>query len=532
MDWRETISDFSGLMADLVEEHRVSKNSIVRHIGRDKATVNRWLDGTAPSEASVVANMVRFALQKGVNIDQYQTFKSIYDFSPMLSYEEKIQRPLPDLSWLTDIQPPPPARTSFCGLELPSPLGVSSSPLLGDDKWTGLMLDLGFGLSTFKTRRNGPKRSWDAPQIAYVLEPPDLMKYDPADPPEVQVTFNKSEANSLIPNLVNSIGVPSEGLAEWREVYERIRRHDLGSLIGISVMGDGQTIVEVLTDFEFAVEKAKDLRPPFIELNISCPNLEKGGDICDDPSLVKELCERVGKILKGTSILLFIKLPILQYEVMRETLKLAGPFIDGVVYRNTIRVRPITLNREGKPHPAFGDRLYGGLSGHCTFEVTRRGVNELIEIRANLGLEFGIIAVGGVTTPSEVIELLNAGANVVQACTAPMFDPLLAWKLRFHISQSEAAIQKKYAPLLSAEEAILLFPRNQFEIESFNNLNKAVDEIQRRLPDIRIPYSVVRQKWNSWIQQRSVSLVGKAHRITPPRSKSEWIREFSYEKKN
>jgi hypothetical protein len=95
-------------------------------------------------------------------------------------------------------------------------VGIASSPLVGDDRWTALMLDLGFGLSTFKTRRSEAKRSHDAPQVAFVKSPPDLSAYDPADPPEVEVTLDREPSMGAISNIVNSIGVPSEPPSEWK----------------------------------------------------------------------------------------------------------------------------------------------------------------------------------------------------------------------------------------------------------------------------------------------------------------------------
>lgn len=522
MHWRRIITDFNKLISDLVTVHGVSKTSLADHLGHDKVTITRWMKETAPYQPSDVANVIRFALQRGVDLGQYQTFEPIYDVSHMLTYEQKRQNPVPDLSWLTNVQPPPSASFDFRGIKLDSPIGVSSSPLVSDQESTALILDLGFGLITLKTRRTGQKTSWSAPQIAFVREQPDLLKYDPAHPPETLVTFDRQEVKMPIPNMVNSIGIPSELPTVWQEVYERIKEHPRGQYVGLSVVGDGKLEREIENDFVLAVEKAKDVRPPFIELNPSCPNLEKNKDVYEDPALVRRICARAQDVLKGTGILLSIKLPPMPYENIYALLKTIGPKIDVVAFRNTIRVRPITINREKIAHPAFGDRQFGGLSGPCTFGVTRKGLIDLVRIRKELKQEFGIIAIGGVTTHSDVVELLNAGADVVQACTAPMFDPLLAWKVRFHFWRTEAALPKKY----TSPDDPLFLPRNQYEIESFKNLHKAVGEIERRSPGFKVPYEVVRTNWNEWMEQRSSLLMGKAQRLSLPRTRSteEWMK--------
>jgi dihydroorotate dehydrogenase len=518
MDWHELINDFNGLVTELVQKQ--SQHKVAEALSRDKRTVFNWLRGAAPSEPIDVAWVIRLALSSGIDLSRFQTYASIYDFSSMLSYEEETNRGPDDLSWLTSAQPPPPVKTTFCGLELDGPLGVASSPLLADDKWTSLMLNLGFGLSTFKTKRTTSKQAWFPPHIAYVLEQPDLTKYDARDPAEVLVGFNRKEIRDSVPNLVNSIGVPSETPGEWQEMYERIKRHPRGHLVGISVMGDGHSRRELMKDFELAVVKARDNGPPFIELNLSCPNLRKGAGVYYEPSSVRLLCSKVRKILEGSDILLVIKLPHLPDETMREVLKGAGKYIDAVAFRNTIQVRPITTDRDGRRHPAFMGRDLGGLSGPCTFETTRRGLQRLTQIRSELGQEFQIMAIGGASTPGHVVELMDAGANVVQACTAPMFDPLLAWKVRFHLKQFEHQVSTDVALPFTQ-------PRDQAEIESFRNAFEAYGEIQRRHPERAVPYDVFRAKWNAWMEQRPAGPVGKAHRISAPRTFAEWVRDFT-----
>ena len=163
MDWHELINDFNGLVTELVQKQ--SQHKVAEALSRDKRTIFNWLRGAAPSEPSDVAWVIRLALNSGIDLSRFQTYASIYDFSSMMSYEEETNRGPDDLSWLTSAQPPPPVKTTFCGLELDGPLGVASSPLLADDKWASLMLNLGFGLSTFKTKRSSSKQAWLPPHI-------------------------------------------------------------------------------------------------------------------------------------------------------------------------------------------------------------------------------------------------------------------------------------------------------------------------------------------------------------------------------
>jgi len=98
--------------------------------------------------------------------------------------------------------------------------------------------------------------------------------------------------------------------------------------------------------------------------------------------------------------------------------------------------------------------------------LTLRGVESLVKIKSALKQEFSIIAIGGVSTLKDVRDLLAAGADAVQACTTPMFDPLLAWKVR--LLQPVASLQ-----------ASLIGPRDEAEFRSMSNATQAVTKLRK-----------------------------------------------------
>ena len=517
MHWRDLIKEFPGLAKEFVETS--SQTKAAAELAHDKKTIKGWCDGAEPSAPKEVGWLLRSALKAGVDITPFQTFAPIYDFTPMLSYESKIHQGPPDLSWLTNIRLPPLIKTKLFDLELDTPFGLSSSPLVGSEKWAGLLLDLGYGLSCFKTCSVTPRDLYNPPQIAFLAQTPNLSDYDPTSPPDVVVDFDRRFIQGSIPNPVNSIGGPSDGTVAWQETYERIRKHPRGHFVGISVIGDGSDRSSVVTDFENALKKAREVRPPFIELNLSCPVLEKEKEIWQDSALIREICEKARTALTGTSILLIIKLPYLLKPQMKELLKVAGRFPDAVSFRNTLKVRPFVRLPDGRVLPAFLGREFGGLSGPASFQLTRRGIEDLIAVRTELGQDFRIIATGGVSTAAHVIELQNAGADIVQACTAPMFDPLLAWKVRFEL--------KKLEPRISSAPAIRLAePRNQCEVESFRNLFEAQAELNRRRPQHPVDYDRVCTAWNVWMQQRPHIPEARAHRMSP-RTCAQWLKDLT-----
>jgi dihydroorotate dehydrogenase len=434
MERQSVISQFTDLVKAVAND--IGKYKIYTALKRDKNTIDRWLDGAYPQDDIDVARLVELALINHVAIQPFQSFSPIYDFSAEISYEDKLAAGPPNLSWIRKIHTELRSyRTDICGLKIDCPLGIGASPLTGDEHWSIAMLELGFGLSTFKTRRTGPKDPWCKPQMGFVLDAPSLL--DSTNLPEVSVTMRRGDIQKRIPDLVNSLGVPSESVADWQASFMNIRHHPLGHLMGISVIGDADAKNGFLTDFVEAVSCAAQLEPTFVELNLFCPNL-KGKDLSSDLNLLGELCREAKKRLRGNAIL-FAKLAYGSDDQLVEIAKIIGGVVDGIIFRNTIKVRPIQYDRDGDKHTPFPGRETAGLSGPSTFPMTLKGVQVLDRQRTISGSKFAIIAAGGVADVDNVEKLLESGAATVQAVTTPMFDPLLAWK----VDITEAAPAKK-----------------------------------------------------------------------------------------
>lgn len=519
MDWRYLISDFSRLAKVVVE--RLGKHGAARNVERDRATIQRWLDGGGPKEESDVATLIRTALAIDEPIENFQTFRPIYDLSGMLTYEQKLQNGPPKLLWLADPGVPLPSYPVKIGhLDTDCPLGIASSPLVSDDSWISLMLNLGFGFATMKTRRLRKQKAWDPPHIAFVEEVPDLLHYNAQRPPEVPVSFDIPQTR--VTNIVNSMRVPSEDAGDWQGIYERVKHHRKANSVGLSVMGEGATEHDLKREINEVISKAADLKPPYIEFNASCPNLGKKGDLYDDVSLLREILKEARKTIKGRASL-FVKIPSLPTTKMKDLIQQVGTEVEGVVFRNTIRVRPIRRTEEGK-FPAFIGRDFGGLSGPCMFPSTLSGTRELDSLRRDLKMSFAIIAVGGVSNVDETMELMKAGADAVQACTAPIFDPFLGLKVRYGLTRVSKTLRSSKNSMHSGIHLIL--PRTGVETESFAELEAAVSEITRRDPRQRPSFERVAAVWNTWQQSRSSVLPGDSRRMPGSRKRANWVEDL------
>jgi len=521
--YAELIGDFTGLLEAVLG--KVSQHKVATGVGHDRATVRRWRNGAEPQSAADIGNLIRTALTHGIDVGPYQTWRPLLRLPRgTLSYDDVARDPAPNLESLTTVQKPPSAPRKVAGLVVDCPLGVASGPLVADASWTHLMLDLGYGLTTLKTRRSAPQSALRPPQILYAPPSISLDNYDSADPPEMTVSFNPPSDCRGIPNLVNSIGIPSDAPEEWQEVYRSIKRHPRGQMVGISVMGDGLDPESLVADFERVVRQALDVAPPFIELNLSCPNQGRPSLICEDRDTTEHIIAAANSARRGRDTRLFIKLPFLPKDILRELLKHVGPRVHGVVISNTLRVRPVMFER-GRSEPAFpSPREVAGLSGPATFPLTRTVLKEVVALRKQEKFDFAVIGVGGITSVSEVIELLDMGVDAAQTCTAALFDPLLAWKVRFAIARNSPELRGKRRQELGFSDDVLQLPENPIEHASYRNAEAAVGELRRR-KRVQVPHDVFVRVWNDWKFSRTDSAAGQARRSSA-RTVPEWIKIF------
>jgi dihydroorotate dehydrogenase len=526
--WRAFVPDFGGLVQTVAA--RVGKKPLAAKLSHDIQTLKRWLKNGEPTHPEDVGWLTRIALQNGIDVDRFQSFAPLYKLSTESDYDLNLNVDLPDFSWLIKVQRPPEIPVKFCGMSLPTPLGLSASPLTANDRWMKLMLGLGYGLCTFKTRRTGQRSPYARPQIAYVKTPPDLSQYLPDEPPEVEVTFSRTGIPGLIPNLVNSLGIPSENPSDWRATYERIAALKGGQYVGISVVGDGDDEYSLIEDWEAVVARACECKPPFVELNLSCPNLKGRPDVLSNLALVGRLCKTAADLLNKAGIPVAIKLPYLKKEPLREILRVGAGMVQAVTLRNTVRVRPFEIEENGGHKiPAFKGREFGGLSGPCTYGLTVECLKTTLELRKALGLDFEIIAAGGVAKAGDVVELMNIGAAagvnvIVQATNAPIFDPLLAWKLRFHLEQSQIG-------LASVRGEEMLAARDSVELASLKNAIMAQAQVNTKARStLRVSDRILCREWNSFVLDRSRVELGKPAKTEPPRSVNHWITIFTSDK--
>lgn len=156
----------------------------------------------------------------------------------------------------------------------------------------------------------------------------------------------------------------------------------------------------------------------YIVVNVSCPNVANLRDLQDDNSL-SDLLNAITAERKNYEyykpILLKVS-PDLSDEQLEATIKIAEEQgIDGYIATNTTTSRDNLNTPEGKIK-TIGN---GGLSGK---PLTKRSTEVIKLIHTLTHGTKPIIGVGGIHTPNDAIEKLNAGATLIQVYTGFIYE--------------------------------------------------------------------------------------------------------------
>jgi dihydroorotate dehydrogenase (NAD+) catalytic subunit len=165
-----------------------------------------------------------------------------------------------------------------------------------------------------------------------------------------------------------------------------------------------------------------------IELNISCPNVGRGGlQFAIDADAAGEV---TAAVRRATDLPLLVKLSpnVADIRPIAKAIEAGGA--DALTAINTLSGIAVAPDRK---RPLLGN-VYGGLSGPATKPVALRIVYE-----ASQAVRIPVVAIGGVTELADVLDFLAVGAVAVQVGTAIFADPTLPVRL---VSQLEAECRR------------------------------------------------------------------------------------------
>jgi len=155
------------------------------------------------------------------------------------------------------------------------------------------------------------------------------------------------------------------------------------------------------------------------ELNISCPNVKKGGmQFGGDPELVEEVVSAAKKVSRNRP--LWVKLMPLVTDIGLIARVAEGAGADALTVANTYPAMALDV-ASGKS--VLGNAT-GGLSGPAIKPITLRLVWEV-----RRATQVPIIGLGGIETAEDVLEYTIVGASAVQVGTASFADPKASDKI-------------------------------------------------------------------------------------------------------
>ena len=213
--------------------------------------------------------------------------------------------------------------------------------------------------------------------------------------------------------MLNCVGLQNKGVDYFCEhIYPEIK--DIDSRMIVNVSGSSPD------DYAECARRIDALdNIPAIELNISCPNVKDGGMAfgvtCEGAaSVVKAVRKAYGKTL-------IVKLSPNVTSITDIAKAVEAEGADAVSLINTLMGTSIDIERR-RFNLSIGT---GGLSGPCVKPVALRMV---YQVSKAVGIP--VVGLGGITTATDAIEFLMAGARAIEIGTANFVDPGVTKKVK------------------------------------------------------------------------------------------------------
>lgn len=215
--------------------------------------------------------------------------------------------------------------------------------------------------------------------------------------------------------MINAIGLQGCGIDEFVAVHlPWLAEQD--ARIGVSLAGGSGEEYRALADTICATKLAS-----FLELNISCPNVDEPGQVfACDPRMAADVVAAVCDVV-GDALPVFVKLTADVTDIVAVATACVDAGADGLSLINTLSagaIDPRTLK------PSI-QGLTGGLSGPAIHPIAIRCV---YQVHAALP-HVPIIGGGGVFSGLDALGLIAAGASAVTVGTATFRDPLAALRI-------------------------------------------------------------------------------------------------------
>jgi len=311
---------------------------------------------------------------------------------------------VPGLAWaLRRLLAPhdPVLRVHALGLDFPGPLGLAAGFDKDGEGAAGLAA-LGFGFVEVGTVTAHPQ---------------------PGNPKPRMFRFPDERA------LINRMGFNNHGAAALSARLRALRarrghRPIVGVNIGKSkVAGEDEAAADYVTSARLVADVAD-----YVVVNVSSPNtpglrdLQAVGKLRPLLAAVREALDEASP-RRRVPLLVKIAPDLVDADIDAVADLALDLGLDGIIATNT------TISREGlRDSAAVADAGPGGMSGA---PLKSRALDVLRRLHARTGDQLVLIAAGGIETPDDARDRLAAGATLIQAYTAFIYEGPL-WPRRIH----------------------------------------------------------------------------------------------------
>lgn len=206
--------------------------------------------------------------------------------------------------------------------------------------------------------------------------------------------------------MINSIGLQNVGLQAFiRDKVPFLRQFKtpvIASIFG-GTAGEFRELATRLDDVPGIAG---------LEVNISCPNVAKGGVLFGADPKMAHLVVRTVKRSAHRPIIVKLSPNVTDITLIAKAVEEAGA--DGISLINTLMAMAV----DPQSRRPLLDNIIGGLSGPAIKPVALRLVWEAVN-----AVQIPVIGIGGIMTPEDALEFIIAGACAVQVGTANFVNP-------------------------------------------------------------------------------------------------------------
>jgi len=217
------------------------------------------------------------------------------------------------------------------------------------------------------------------------------------------------------PGLINAVGLSNPGVEVIVEEIRAAREH----LAPLGVPIIASIFAETIYEFGNVARFVSEAKPDLIEVNISCPNVDARylQMFAADPYVAAQVTHRV-KLNTGIPILVKLSPNVTNIVEVAQAVVDAGA--NGITAINTLGPGIILDVETCKPVLAHGT---GGVSGPAIRPIAVRCVRDICQ-----AVDAPVLAMGGVTSGRDAVEMLLVGATAVGIGSAVTYRGITAFE--------------------------------------------------------------------------------------------------------